>query len=72
MNQNAQEKDIKKIIICYEDGSQKEIDKGMAIYFTQENEEIALDMDMCELTGQEVMQYLEYITTAYIKIKNLE
>lgn len=72
MNQNEQEKDIEKIIICYEDGSQKEIDKGMAIYFTQENEEMALDMDMCALTGRDVMQYLEYIATAYVKIKNLE
>lgn len=72
MNQNTQEKNAKKIVICYEDGSQKELKKGMAFYIEKSNKGVALDINTCYLTRQEFMQYLEYVIDAYEKIKELE
>lgn len=62
------DKDIKSIVITYEDGEQKQLDKGMVVSTKQDGEELHVNMAMCNMSGKEVVNYMESIIMAYAKM----
>lgn len=44
-----EDKDVKKIVIHYEDGTEKVIDKGFFCNMKEENGEMTLEFTMCHV-----------------------
>lgn len=59
------EKDIKNIVITYEDGTSRELDKGMVVSTEEVDDELNVSMAMCHMNGKEVIDYMESIIMAY-------
>ena len=49
-----EDKDVKKIVIHYEDGTEKVIDKGFFCNMKEENGEMTLEFTMCHVSGREL------------------
>lgn len=53
------EKDVKKIVIHYEDGTEKVIDKGFFCNMKEEDGSAVLDFIMCHVSGREIELIIE-------------
>lgn len=47
-----EEKDVKKIVIHYEDGTEKVIDKGFFCNMKEEDGSAVLEFTMCHVSGR--------------------
>lgn len=50
------EKEIKKVVICYEDGEEKEIEKGFFCEMHPEEECLNLTFHMFRVEGKEIQE----------------
>lgn len=49
-----EEKDVKKIVIHYDDGTEKTVNKGFFCNMKEENGEMVLEFTMCHVAGREL------------------
>lgn len=54
-----EEKDVKKIVIHYEDGTEKVIDKGFFCNMKEEDGSAVLEFTMCHVSGREIELIVE-------------
>lgn len=54
-----EEKDVKKIVIHYEDGTEKVIDKGFFCNMKEEDRSAVLEFNMCHVPGREIKLIIE-------------
>ncbi|MEG0728153.1 MAG: hypothetical protein RR420_00885 [Anaerovoracaceae bacterium] len=60
--------DIDKIIVKYTDGTEKEIDKGVAVSVTKGIEENTFKMDMKNISGQDLTMLIQGFLELGIKM----
>lgn len=58
-NEMEEEKDVKKIVIHYEDGTEKVIDKGFFCNMKEEDGSAVLEFTMCHVSGREIELIVE-------------
>lgn len=64
---------IVDIVITYEDGSSKRVDKGMVVSTTRINqEEVSVNLAICNLNSEEMFEHMENIIEAYAQLKGIE
>lgn len=53
------EKNVEKIVIHYEDGTEKKIEKGFFCGLKEEDGAVVLDFTMCHIAGKEISMIVE-------------
>lgn len=64
---------IASIVIRYEDGSSKSLDKGMVVSTERINQkEVSVNIAVCNLNSEEMFENMENIIEAYAQLKGIE
>ena len=55
----SKEREVEKITIYYDDGTEKTVEKGFFCNMKEENGETALEFTMCHVSGREIELIVE-------------
>lgn len=69
---NEQDRGIEKIIVIYDDGEQKELEKGLISTVKYEDGDNIFTSEMANLSGEEFLTMLDGFVTMWAKINNIE
>lgn len=72
MKKTTKENNVEKVIIKYDDGTEREIEKGLAIEYKTEGEEGTLTFEFADIRGEELSSIIYGVTEMGVKMGMFE